>query len=291
MASKFRFRRSFGNVSSRFRGAIPKHFPLFTGLLDNFGGAAAAYSLRALSANWVAGDVVEVRRSSDSTTQDFTASQITNGELETFCGVGDGFVSIWYDQSGNANNATQATTTMQPKIVSAGALVVGGLDFDGVDDQMMVVGNPVITAAAAGTFSTFSVHTVAAVEAGYLFGNPSTGAGAAQYARSGDEFTTSNGTNTTLDKITGSSSELLLSGVYNNGDAGLLINGGGSMTDQGTYDFVAGTVDFTIGNRSGGVSSATFLAGQIQEIIVYNSNQSANRVAIETNINAAYTIF
>jgi hypothetical protein len=53
-------------------------------LLDDFGGAAAAYSLRALSRGWVAGDVVEVRRSSDSTSQDFTASQITGGQMLSF---------------------------------------------------------------------------------------------------------------------------------------------------------------------------------------------------------------
>jgi hypothetical protein len=58
--------------------------PGFLGLLDDFGGAAAAYSLRALSSAWVAGDVVEVRRSSDSTTQDFTASQITGGQMLNF---------------------------------------------------------------------------------------------------------------------------------------------------------------------------------------------------------------
>ena len=34
----------------------------FTGLLDTYPGAAAAYSLRALSAGWLAGDVVEVRQ-------------------------------------------------------------------------------------------------------------------------------------------------------------------------------------------------------------------------------------
>jgi hypothetical protein len=35
----------------------------------------------------------------------------------------DGHVSTWYDQSGNGNNATQATPASQPKIVDGGALV------------------------------------------------------------------------------------------------------------------------------------------------------------------------
>jgi hypothetical protein len=96
----------------------------FKGLLDLYPGASAAYSLRALSAGWLAGDVVNVRRSSDSAVQDFTASQILNGDLLTFTGAGDGFVTTWYDQSGQANNATQGTTTKQPKIVSSGSLLV-----------------------------------------------------------------------------------------------------------------------------------------------------------------------
>jgi hypothetical protein len=57
-------------------------------LLNEYPGAAAAYSLRALSTDWLAGDVVEVRRSSDSTTQDFTASQIMGGQMLNFVNNG-----------------------------------------------------------------------------------------------------------------------------------------------------------------------------------------------------------
>jgi hypothetical protein len=131
---------------------IPRRV-LFTGLLDEFSGAAAAYSLRALSSAWLAGDVVEVRRSSDSSTQGFTAGQVADGTLEAFCGVGDGFVSTWYDQSGNANDATQATTTAQPKIVDAGALVTSGIDFDGVDDSLDFIG-------ALGVGNNVTIYTV-----------------------------------------------------------------------------------------------------------------------------------
>ena len=108
--------------------SLRSQFAGFSGLLDTYPGAAFAASLRALSSGWLAGDVVEVRRSSDSATQDFTASQILNGDLVTFCGAGDGFVSTWYDQSGNANNLIQATPSEQRKIVDAGVLVTEGGD-------------------------------------------------------------------------------------------------------------------------------------------------------------------
>ena len=84
----YRFRRSLGNVGSLFRGARPDTYPRFTGLLDTYGGASAAYSLRAMSSDWLAGDVVEVRRSSDSTTDAFTASQITGGQMLDFVNGG-----------------------------------------------------------------------------------------------------------------------------------------------------------------------------------------------------------
>lgn len=439
----------------------------FSGLLDQYPGASAAYSLRALSAGWLAGDVVEVRRSSDSTSQDFTASQITSGamldfvnhdttdlynsarwfngvdtqvdldsEIEmagdfsismthlyvpsgasqqilsktgsaddrfgyssgsnayyfstssgadifagsapiegintitlirvgstvtltlngsdyttteggiftvsrigtlgnstssavngsvfsininnqaAYTGLGtsvtawedtigsndgtetngaaytgqpyDGFVSTWYDQSGNGYDATQATTTAQPKIVDAGVLVADGIDFDGVDDQLMVIGNPVITADFSGTFSTFSVQAVASAEGGHLFGCASASGGTSQYATSASRYTTSSGTSTALDRIFRASDSNLLSSVYDSGNAGLLVNGGGTMTDQGVYNFAAGTVDFTIGNRSGGSSSLTFMNGKVNEIIVYNSNQSINRSDIESEIMTNY---
>jgi hypothetical protein len=96
--------------------------PASLGLLDQYGGAAASYSLRNLSI-YNTSPVVRVRRSSDNTEQDFTAAQVTDGTLTTFCGAGDGFVRTWYDQSGNVRDATQTNTALQPTIVSSGLLL------------------------------------------------------------------------------------------------------------------------------------------------------------------------
>ena len=43
--------------------------------------------------------------------------------------IADGFVSQWYDQSGNNNHATQGTFASQPQIVDGGSLVSGGLSI------------------------------------------------------------------------------------------------------------------------------------------------------------------
>jgi hypothetical protein len=101
----------------------------------SIGIPAAAYSLRNLSTTYT-GNVVDVRRSSGGT-ESFTAAEVADGTLTDWVGVGnDGFVTQWYDQSGNDNHATQGTDAKQPKIVDGGSLVSGGIEFDGVDDLL-----------------------------------------------------------------------------------------------------------------------------------------------------------
>jgi hypothetical protein len=93
-------------------------------ILDGL-NSSAAYSLRKLRTAYT-GPAIRVRRSSDNAEADigFTAS----GDLDTvtllaFVGIGNnGFVTTWYDQSGNGRNATQATAGLQPQIVSNGVL-------------------------------------------------------------------------------------------------------------------------------------------------------------------------
>jgi len=97
---------------------------LFAPLLSRFSGAAAAYSLRDIGAKegrTVNNAVVKVRRDSDDATQDFSADQVAAGQVEVFVGGSNsGFVDTWYDQSGNKNDCTMTTPTLQPFIVDSG---------------------------------------------------------------------------------------------------------------------------------------------------------------------------
>jgi hypothetical protein len=86
-----------------------------SGPLTTFGittiNAASAYSLRKLSIDY-SGFAIQVRRSSDNTTQNigFTGTgDLDTTALKTFVGNNNGFVTIWYDQSGNVRNLTQIT--------------------------------------------------------------------------------------------------------------------------------------------------------------------------------------
>jgi hypothetical protein len=85
--------------------------------------AVCIIALRVLKPGYT-GSLIKVRRSSDNT--ELVIGSL-NGELDTvsllnFVGVGNGFVSIWYDQSGTGNNYTQATLASQPLIVTNGEL-------------------------------------------------------------------------------------------------------------------------------------------------------------------------
>lgn len=125
--------------------------------------AALACSLKLLRRNY-AGNCINVRRSSDNTTQDigFNGTTLDIASLLSFCGAGNGFINTWYDQSGNANNLVQATQANQPKIVNAGAMLYENgepyIDFDGTAYYLNVT-----SAINGSTFSCFSVyrkHTV-----------------------------------------------------------------------------------------------------------------------------------
>ena len=109
--------------------------------MDEYNGAAIAVSFRLLRSDYY-GNCITVRRASDNATQNigFVDGELDVASLETFCSGTDGFVTTWYDQSGNGNDATQTTASAQPQIVSSGSVILENgkptLDFDSTDDSL-----------------------------------------------------------------------------------------------------------------------------------------------------------
>lgn len=140
-----------------------------------FDGAGFALSTRIPAGSTYSGPLLRVRRDVDNAEADFgavlTPGASGNRWLDTtallaFCGSGSGFVTRWYDQSGNGRNAVQATTTRQPRIVNAGSVdVVNGvpsLYFTGttfmLGVQMVVAGGHVVnTVAWPGSNATMRI--------------------------------------------------------------------------------------------------------------------------------------
>ena len=96
-------------------------------LLDGIAATAAAYSVRKLRAGYV-GAALRVRRDSDNAELDigFTGDALDTVSLLAFVGGASGWVSNWYDQSGNARDAAQATPGNQFRIVGTGTLDTDG---------------------------------------------------------------------------------------------------------------------------------------------------------------------
>jgi hypothetical protein len=112
--------------------------------LDKYQGGSCVFSLRKLYYSYN-GPAIRVRRSNDNAEQDI--GFLGNGDfnepaLVSFVGVNSGFVSVWYDQSGNGRNAIQTVVANQPRIVNAG--VVDKINnkvtlfFDGTNDSLSV---------------------------------------------------------------------------------------------------------------------------------------------------------
>jgi hypothetical protein len=261
------------------------------GLLDEFTGAAAAYSLRDLTF-LRGGPVVRVRRSSDNTEQDFTATQVTNGTLTTFCGAGNGFVRTWYDQSGNGRNAEQTTTASQPQIVSSGALLTKNskpsIDFDGTNDFLS---NTTAINQQITLFIVCSTDVTPATVADIVFDGNSNVVSRNTFfvdaaTRKVGVFA---GTSTVVTSTSPAIDTLFLGyGFYNTTQSAVGLNGLTATTGN------AGAQALNLGWRIGAEATLDPLYswdGRISEVVFWASNQSANRTAIESNINAHYAIY
>lgn len=289
-------------------------------LLDTYSGAAAAYSLRSLSLAY-GGPVVRVRRSSDNAEQDFTAIQVTDGTLTTFCGPGDGFVRTWYDQSENGRHTIQPTNGSQPKIVSSGTLVThnsnpaidtaGGKTLYNASSGLNS-GNALISFAAYSTpvaaapdTNTMFLFTVGIFQNLAFFSvSSSTGLLSGEYlvldirtSSPGSERLGSTSYRRSANTLVIETAQLLTSGTKvfsNNNEVSLNLSHAGATTSANyTPSAIARNPALTIGGLpqdtiNNIIASAAI---KISEFIVYNTDQSAARSAITSAMNSQYAAF
>lgn len=100
--------------------SLEEILPFTPGLLNITDQAEVAYSLRKLSFLH-AGAAIRVRREDNDNERDigFANNELDVTSLASFCEGTNGFVTTWYDQSGNFNNATQTSLTRQARIYNS----------------------------------------------------------------------------------------------------------------------------------------------------------------------------
>jgi hypothetical protein len=266
-------------------------------LLDTY-SAAAAYSLRQLKTGVT--NVVRVRRSSDSAESDFTATELTDGTLTTWTGANDGLVVTWYDQTGNSADITMATAASQPQLVTAGVVNTKGslpcVTFDGTDDRLYY-GSSVI---GTGDFSTFTVTSMNLNNANRIIAFFSTQSTNPQTVFLNHERRTNNvgmyirNTLTafyiTYNSVTRNNSNQLLQSSFNNSNALTHYDNGNTGTGT-TLSGSFRSTNVNIGSSYGSGSYVNYFDGDMQEIIIFNTEQTANRTDIESDINTHYSIY
>jgi hypothetical protein len=261
----------------------------FTGLLDTYSGAAAAYSLRLLRSDYE-GSCIRVRRSDDNAEQNigFRNNALDISALETFSLGSDCFVVQWFDQSDNEtpNNATNSTASQQPKIVSSGTTITDNgkpcIDFDGSADSLefeeLSLGN------ANWYINAVYDSTRTNLEDYLLYGD--NGATRIRMYETTARFYISNNSysynvgnhRNTQNLFTFEADDTRYLRVYKNGD-----EKGTAQTINVDHSFKPSSLGQAGGSRT--------IKGFVQEVIFYNSDQSGNRSGIETNINDHYSIY
>ena len=280
-------------------------------LLDSYSGSAAAYSLRKLRSSYT-GNAIKVRRSSDNA--EINIGFNSDGDLNTFTlltfiGVGNnGFVTTWYDQSGNSINLTQATAAYQPKIVNNGLIMTKNNKYciDFTSGQYLRSDNRVIGLNETSVFNVFSIKSLTSRGVAWDIGKSDTSYNfyafdINTYNTSGSKFGFYTSITAFDSNISTNLNQNLISVISNNSSGNNIIsnttyyinNTLASLTNSGggsgaVYSSFSGANRITVGDFQN--FPAPF-SGTHQEIIFYQTNQSTNRLAISNNINGYYSIY
>ena len=284
----------------------------FVGLLDEYSGAAFAASVRLLRADY-AGGLLRARANDGSTDQgeadvlpyddggserfvsldsrliNLDATAVTRGLttsdtlgdlLDVGAGNYDGFIPTWYgQQAGSSINAVQTTASDQPKIATAGALEVEN-------------GKPALQFGSfahlrTSSFAPLSVHSFFDVifssnDTQFIRDGISTSNRSALYVITTTRYTRGIGQSYAYTNDLQSLYSTIVSG--SNTD---LAQNGSSLESKD-----AGSETLT-GINIGGFFDNSVLPflGKYQEITLYPTNQSLNRIDIESNINNAFSIY
>lgn len=253
-------------------------------LLDDYPGAAAAYSLRKLSSTYTGNAFIVTKANGTSQVIGFSGNDFDETTLLSFCGSDDCYLTSWYDQSGNNKTLITTNYTTAPLICSGGAIIVdnsgnNAIKFDGVNDFLftsLFIVQPFTSFITTSIFSKASSNTFFdATGIRSLF----------FWSSSLNAVLLNNGSSITNGDLN-LNDVYLLSSLSNSSSSYIRINGTTTVSgNSGT----SGIGNLYLGNNAGG-SGTVYSSIFLNEFIIYNSNQSSNTNGIESNINSSYQI-
>jgi len=288
----------------------------YSPLLDTYTGAKIAYSLRKLDSNYT-GNAIRVRRSSDNSEQDigFTNNELDTTSLLSFVGSNDGYVTTWYDQSGNTNNATHNNAFNQPLIVSSGVVNTinskPSIKFNGIVKLNISTNNFGQSNSVPYTILTVSNMTSLPSDTATNGGSHIFGIGSASngyFTSYGDKIGFAyNGGSPVTNYTSGRPSQQVLQdtnivslnstqlSIYTRGSGTntLSSNNNTPVTNTQTanpYPYSQASIGASSGNNYAG-SGVSPLIGNISECILWWTNFNSDRTDIKDNLNSFYTIY
>jgi hypothetical protein len=275
---------AIGATTKRSGGGVAYNY-----LLDTYSGAVVAYSLRKLSSTYT-GNCIMVRRSSDNAEQNigFVSNVLDTTSLLSFVGSSNGFVTKWYDQSGNGNDAYQNTALQQMKIVNSGALIT----LSGTSIPM--IKNPATNGLYSFTnsvtipsnFTNVLVYDNLANEENVGIGGPTNNTPYSVYTYyAGTKILISDGSNYVLHNADLAIKKMIgVSYRKSNTNTGVYMNGALQNTEI-TLTVSNGNPLYLMNRASAGINN------NLTECILFNVDYSSQINTLNNTINSFYGIY
>ena len=258
--------------------------PVANLFLDQYGeDCDAAYSVRKLRADY-SGSAFRVRRTSDDTEQDIGFDgdgNLDESALKTFVGANDGYIVTWYDQTTNGNDATQATTSRQMRVVSSGTVDKLGTKVAPISNTTRV--HYTMDSAVSVTPPQTSVAVIKSSLTGganHFIGETLSGT----YRFSGHtDFLQLNG-GSSISGTGISQAHMIAVGLANGASSEIRANGNQEATGNTSGNSYSINIVF-------GVNATNNFEGNMQEILIYTADKTSDIDDMESNINTYFSVY